>query len=135
MSQTYLVNGKHPISRLFVWYLRSVAISLAVFTLMALILWTIIGEPNHNILDGLPGFVSVAFGVWGMYTGAGAMVLWIVMWKYWARFERSSPSARIGWFMVLLVGMYYGGLIYALYVCMTGRIKSATSHEIAAGAQ
>ena len=133
VSRIYLINGEHRIPWLFVWFLRSVVISLAAFTLIGLTLWIIIGEPDHNLLDGLPGFVSILFGVWGLYTGAGAMILWIAMWIYWARIERSS--GRLGWFLVLLIGMYYGALIYAIYLWTTGRIKSATSHEILSSAQ
>jgi hypothetical protein len=129
VKRIYLINGEHQIPWLFVWFVKSAVISSTAFTLVGITLWITIGEPDHNLLDGLPGFV----GVWGVYTGAGAMLLWIVMWIYWARIERSS--ARVGWFLVLLVGTYYGALIYAIYVWKMGRIKSATSHEILRSAQ
>jgi hypothetical protein len=133
MNRTYLINGEHQIPWLFVWFLKSVVISLTAITLMGVAVWLIWGEPDHNLLDGLPGFVSILLGVWGVYTGAGAMALWIAMWIYWARIERSS--ARVGWFLTLLIGTYYGALIYAIYLWMTGRIKSATSHKILSSAQ
>jgi hypothetical protein len=133
MNRTYLINGEHQIPWLFVWFLKSVVISLTAITLMGVAVWLIWREPDHNFLDGLPGFVSILLGVWGVYTGAGAMALWIALWIYWARIERSS--ARVGWFLTLLNGMHYGALIYAIYLWMTGRIKSATSHKILSSAQ
>ena len=133
MKRIYLTGVEHQIPLLFVWFLKSAVISLATFTLIGLTLWIIVGEPHHNLLDGLPGSVSILLGLWGLYTGAGSMVLWITMWIYWMRIERTS--ARLSWFLVLLVGTYYGALVYAIYIWKTGRIKAATSHEILSSAQ
>ena len=52
------------------------------------------------------------------------------MWLYLFPVDNSSYGARTGWFLVLLFGMHYGALIYAIYLWNTGRIKAATSHPV-----
>ena len=42
------------------------------------------------------------------------------MWVYWAG---SQKSQRVAWFLVLLLGMHYGAMLYALYVWKKGQIK------------
>jgi len=93
------------------------------------------GEPDHNLLDAFPGFVSVLFGIWGFYTGIGAMLLWIAMWVYWAVVERTSSRVRFGWFLVLLFGMYYGALIYAVLLWQKGAIKAVTESPASSSAR
>jgi len=123
----YVLSGKYPIPAFLVWLIASWAISLAAFTLFGIGVWVFWGQPDHNLLDVAPRFVSVFFGVWGVYTGIGAMLLWIAMWIYWARVERSSGGNRAGWFLALLFGMYYGALIYTFCVWRKGAIKAV--HE------
>ena len=135
MGRIYLVSDKYMIPGYLLWLIASWAISLAAFTVMGIAVWMIVGEPDHNLLDAYSGYVSVLFGVWGVYTGIGAILLWIVMWIYWARVERPSSSSRTGWFLALLLGMYYGALIYAFYLWRAGRIRAVTSQPFVNGAQ
>ena len=130
MSRSYVLNNRYPIPTVLLWLLASWAISLAAFTGLGLIVWMIWGEPDHNLLDAFPGFVSVLFGIWGFYTGIGAMLLWIAMWVYWAVVERTSSRVRFGWFLVLLFGMYYGALIYAVLLWQKGAIKAVTESRL-----
>jgi hypothetical protein len=103
--------------------MSSWAISLALFTLFGISIWMILGEPDHNLLDAFPPVISTLFGIWGLYTGIGAMALWITMWVYWATVERRSAQTRAVWFVALLFGMYYGALIYALILWRGGAIR------------
>jgi hypothetical protein len=135
MGRIYLLNDKYPIPGYLLWIFASWAISLAVFTAMGIAVWMIWGEPDHNLLDAYPGYISMMLGIWGVYTGVGAMLLWIAMWIYWARIEKSSLSVRTGCFLVLLFGMHYGALVYAFYLWKAGRIKTVTSHPVVSGAQ
>jgi hypothetical protein len=134
MKSKYVLGGTNRIPTVLVWLIASWAISLAAFTLLGITVWIIRGQPDHNLLDGFPSFVSVLLGVWGGYTGIGAMLLWIAMWMYWARLERSSAGVRTGWFLALLFGMYYGALIYAFCVWWTGALKSVDKYSIAGSA-
>jgi hypothetical protein len=59
-----------------------------------------------------------------VYTGVGVVCLWFAMWAYWAGFQKSQ---RVGWFLVLLLGMHYGAMLYALYVWKKRQIKRIPS--------
>lgn len=82
VKRRYLLDSKYPIPAALVWIIASWAISLAAFTLLGLSVWMVWGQPHHNLLDSSPRFVTVLFGVWGIYTGIGAMSLWIAMWIF-----------------------------------------------------
>ena len=135
MSQIYLVNDRHRVPRFLVWYLFSAAISLSVFTALGIIAWIFLGDSQKNLLDFLPHIVTILFGIWGVYTGIGAVILWVAMWVYWVAWENSSFSARTGWFLALLFGMHYGALVYAIYLWNKGVIKNVTAPASADGAQ
>ena len=135
MCRSYLLNNKYPMPGFLAWYLASSGLSLAVFTAMGIGVWMIWGEPDHNLLDAFPGFVTILFGIWGAYTGIASMSLWIAAWLYLLAVDNSSYGARAGWFLVLLFGMHYGALIYAIYLWKTGRIKAATSHPVFSSAK
>jgi hypothetical protein len=117
----YILNDRYPIPATLVWLMASGGISLALFTGLGIGFWIIWGEPNHNLLDAFPGWVSLLFGIWGAYTGIGAMLIWIAMWVYWAVVE--GTSSRVTWFLILFFGTYYGALIYAFVLWRKGAIS------------
>jgi hypothetical protein len=48
----------------------------------------------------------------GALMAVGTLFLWLGMWLYWARIDRSRPwMKRIGFFL-LLIGFWYGSVIY-----------------------
>jgi hypothetical protein len=55
--------------------------------------------------------VCVAFGICYLYFG---------MWFYWVEFDDGSKTAKTLWFVVLLIGMWYGSLLYFLCVYLPG---------------
>jgi len=120
VKRRYILNDKYPIPTALVWLMASGGISLALVTGLGLGVWIFLGEPDHNLLDAFPEFVSVLLGVWGVYTGFGAMLIWIAMWVYWVAVERTS--SRVAWFLVLFFGAYYGALIYAFVLWKKGAI-------------
>ena len=94
MNRTYLLNDRYPIPAALLWLITSWAISLFAFTVLGLGVWMILGEPKHNLLDAFPGFVSILFGIWGVYTGIGAMLLWIAMWPPWRKSRWRFPDVQ-----------------------------------------
>jgi hypothetical protein len=52
----------------------------------------------------------VALGVIGQIT------LWLDMWRYWVRLDNSNPGTKKIWFVVLLLGLWFGGIVYCLAV-------------------
>ena len=51
----------------------------------------------------------------GVCAAASVFFLWGGMWKYWMRFESSSPSARRAWLLLLVVGLWYGAILYYVF--------------------
>jgi hypothetical protein len=48
----------------------------------------------------------------GGLMAVGTLFLWLGMWRYWVRIDRSRPwMKRIGFFL-LLIGFWYGSVIY-----------------------
>ena len=130
MNRVYLVKKRFPIPPILVWAIFSWVVSVLAFTGTGLAIWMFWGRPDLNLLDAFPGSVTVLFALWAIYTGVGASFLWLGMWVYWLRMERSSILVRTMWFLALLFGIYYGALIYALYLWREGRIMVATSHRV-----
>jgi len=118
--KSYLLNKKYIVPGFLVKLCLSWMICLAAITLLGISL-SIHGHlfpdaPNVNLLDLLPKPFTVLAVVIGTYTGLGAIFLWGVMWVYWIAVERGSLGARLGWFLMLLFGLYYGSLVYSFVV-------------------
>jgi len=129
VKRVYLLKKRYPIPDFMVWVIVSWVVSLLAFTAMGIAISAYWGPPDLNLLDAFPGPVAIIFALWAIYTFVGASTLWIALWLYWAHEEKSSFPVRLGWFLALLFGVYYGGLIYALYLWREGRIMVATSHR------
>lgn len=133
--RAYMIDGKHTLLALFYWFLISSAVLLTFFTVAGLLLsWlsVFLSQPQMNALDHVPLPLSYLIIALGVYTGVGAVVLWVAMWVYWMALERSRFSVRAAWFFELLLLMHYGALIYAIAVLKAGRIRRATSHRAVA---
>ena len=42
--------------------------------------------------------------------------LYFGMWRYWVRLDNSSPGTKRIWFVILLVGLWWGSCIYCYFV-------------------
>ena len=42
----------------------------------------------------------------------GGLLLYVTMWFYWARIDSSSVWKKRIWFLVLLLGLWYGSCLY-----------------------
>ena len=116
-----MVNNNFRVPRILTWLILPSAISLVVLTLYSLILLAVLGpSSDFNFLQWLPYPVAMVVIAWGAYTGMGVAALWVAMWAYWATMEKSPARVRVGWFLVLLLGMHYGALIYLLYIWKKG---------------
>jgi len=68
-------------------------------------------------LPGNPAISArVLFGIIGVSGGLSVFFLWSGMWRYWIRYDRSGRFARRVWFVILLVGVCYGAVVY--YLCV-----------------
>jgi hypothetical protein len=85
-------------------------------TLLLLLDWILAGATHFQLLRSLPGPLMVVLDICGAYAAIGGFCLYITMWIYWVAVERTPLLTRIGWFVVLLCGLPWGALIYALFV-------------------
>lgn len=61
---------------------------------------------------------------WGSVGVVGApatILLWVGMWKYWAQVDDAGRWAKRFWFLILLVGLWYGSVLYCYLVYLPQR--------------
>jgi hypothetical protein len=59
---------------------------------------------------------ETAWGTAGVLAGVSVFFIWSGMWRYWTKLDRSSRFARRCWFVVLLLGLWYGAILYFIFV-------------------
>lgn len=64
----------------------------------------------------VPSWQRPLWGIEGVFGALSIFFLWISMWRYWIRLDNSSRSEKLISFMLLLVGMFYGSVIYYFFV-------------------
>jgi len=57
-------------------------------------------------------FVRYTSGIIGAVGAIGGALLYVAMWFYWARIDESSGWKKRIWFLVLLLGLWYGSCLY-----------------------
>ena len=83
--------------------------TLLVFALTPLFLGQI--DVSHMSFSGrLPWGILAIIGPVGMF------FLWLGMWRYWARIDDSRQGSKRLWFLVLLIGFWYGSCLYFYFV-------------------
>lgn len=65
---------------------------------------------------GMPLWYRIPFTVTGMLGAIGSVVIWLGMWSYWVRFDCSNAWVKRFWFLVLLIGFFFGSVLYFLFV-------------------
>ncbi len=61
-------------------------------------------------------WMRVPLIIFAMVGTLALLFLWIGMWKYFARVDDSSGYAKRLWFLILLVGFWYGSCLYCYFV-------------------
>ena len=64
------------------------------------------------------------WAVGGVLAGLGIFFLWGGMWRYWIDCDPSSRAARRFWFLVLLLGIWYGAVLYYALVYLPNTRRS-----------
>jgi hypothetical protein len=65
-------------------------------------------------------------GVLGVLGPIALFFLWFGMWRYWVRIDNSRRWAKRMWFLVLLVGFWWGSCLYCFFVYLPQTYKSAS---------
>ena len=55
---------------------------------------------------------NTLWDILGIVEALGILFLWLGMWRYWSRVDDSKHSAKRLWFLVLLIGFWWGSVLY-----------------------
>lgn len=56
------------------------------------------------------------WGILGVLGPIALFFLWFGMWRYWARIDNATEWAKRVWFLVLLIGFWWGSCLYCFFV-------------------
>lgn len=112
----YVLNNKYTIPGFLFKAVASWVIVVGGLTVILLSDWGLAATTHFQLIKSFPGPLTSLLDWCGAYGGIGAICLYMTMWIYWIAVERSPIIARIAWFLVLLFGLMFGALIYALVV-------------------
>ena len=99
------------------WFAASSLIVIVVMTPIGFGYWDHPGaSPVRDVIDGVLGIAG----------GVSSLLLWGGMWRYWARIDASSRAVKTAWFVVLLLSVWYGAILYYLAVYLR-----RTQHPVA----
>jgi hypothetical protein len=113
----------------FIWrwisdeWLISKSASLCFGLSVLVIVWMSVVIVSGLEPEAVGATANVLLGVGGVLGAISVFFLWGGMWRYWARHSSQSPRARGAWFFVLLVGAWYGAILYYSFVYLPGREK------------
>jgi uncharacterized SAM-binding protein YcdF (DUF218 family) len=99
------------------------AISCVVIVLATAVLW--IGLPSMSPLS-IP---SICVGLLGLACPVAMFFLWGGMLRYWMRGEPASLQARRFWFAILILGLFYGAIVYFGAVYLPTRKNNSHSRS------
>ena len=67
------------------------------------------------------------WGILGIIGPFGLIFLWLGMWRYWVRIDESSAWLKRIWFVVLLIGFWWGALFYYFLAYLPQEIQRRKS--------
>jgi hypothetical protein len=63
------------------------------------------------------------WGILGVVGPVGLFFLWLGMWRYWVRLDDSRRWVKQVWFVVLLIGFWWGSVLYFFLVYLPRMIR------------
>jgi len=64
----------------------------------------------------MPFWTRLPWGILGVLGPIALFFLWFGMWRYWVRIDNSKVWIKRIWFLVLLVGFWWGSCLYCFFV-------------------
>ena len=61
-------------------------------------------------------FERLPWGILGVLGPIALFFIWIGMWRYWVRIDPSGLWTKRMWFVLLLVGFWWGSCLYCFFV-------------------
>jgi hypothetical protein len=120
----YRLRNNQTIPRFVVVAMEYWAIAFAI--LIAIELTLSVCFDTFEVIDRMPKPLFLLLVLGGAFVGIGYVLLWMLMWVYWIKVERSSLVVRTGWFLCLFFGLNFGAIIYAFRVWATAIEKTKT---------
>jgi hypothetical protein len=120
----YRLSEKYLVPPIFTRAISSFAIALLAMTAIGIVLSIFADSWAPSVLENLPKPLSILLGLCGAYAAIGGFFLYVLMWIYLIGFDRTSPLARVGWIIVLLLTLCWGASVY--YFVALSRIKGKT---------
>jgi hypothetical protein len=104
------------------WLVGKPAAALFAFSSVVITAVTYVGITNIMIRDtGLLN--NVAWGIIGVTCGLSILFVWGGMWSYWIRIDSSGKATRVTWFLLLVIGLWYGAILYYAFVYLPNNGK------------
>lgn len=66
--------------------------------------------------DGMRFWARLPWGVLGVLGPIALFFLWFGMWRYWVRLDNANRWVKRIWFLLLLVGFWWGSCLYCFLV-------------------
>src|ERR1700730_3299416 len=60
--------------------------------------------------------MKLGYGIVGVVGPVALFFLWFGMWRFWMRLDRSRARSKRVWFAILLIGFWYGSILYYFFV-------------------
>jgi len=76
-------------------------------------------------LNGMNFWQRLPWGIFGLTVPLAIPCLLFGMWTYWTRLDRARPWVKRAWFVVLLIGLWWGSCLYCLCVYLP-QVRRAT---------
>jgi hypothetical protein len=82
-----------------------------------------------DVQQGSGPLSSLFWAIVGVSASLGAFFLWTGMLRFWRLWDTSSRAARRVWFVVLLIGVFYGAILYYALVYLRLRVVTSSSEN------
>ena len=100
------------------------------FAVAAILIVLVTALLTFNIAQDTGLWSDAFWAIAGVLSGLGAFFIWSGMWRFWSRFDQSSRFARRIWFFVLLIGFWYGAVLYfAIVYIRSSRTRFAENRS------
>ena len=81
------------------------------------------------ITANMPLWKRIPWSILGVVGPLALFFLWIGMWRYWARVDDSRAYAKRLWFLILLVGLWYGSCLYCYFVYLPQVMRTSSGQR------
>ena len=82
---------------------------------------------GRGVTADMPLWMRIPWGILGVVGPLAVFFLWIGMWRYWAVVDDSKVYGKRLWFLILLLGFWYGSCLYCYLVYLPQVMRGGRS--------